>query len=117
MNQMNINEHVFASCDSLCFVAGKMAFIACKYAFLAVGYITNAVAIPKKWFIKVHLVHRGVVLEQLFHSLMNLMNFDELTGCLWLSFVMNEKKRFDWKPIARTSNSLKFIKFIKKEEC
>ncbi|MFZ5856748.1 MAG: hypothetical protein ACOYZ6_07955 [Chloroflexota bacterium] len=115
MNQMNINEHVFASCDSLCFVAGKMAFIARKCAFLAVGTITNVVAAPKKWFIEVHLVHRKAILEQLFHNLMNLMNFDVLTGCFRLSFGMKEKAGLGGKPMGGTPSSLKFIRFIGKE--
>lgn len=107
MNQMNINEHVFASCDSLCFVARKMAFIARKCAFWAVGCKTNVVAAPKKWFIEVHLVHRKAILEQLFHILMNLMNFDVLTGCFRLSFDMEEKAGFGLEANGRNA---KFIK-------
>lgn len=115
MNQMNINEHVFASCDSLCFVAGKTALIARKCAFWAVEYITNVVATPKKWFIKVHLVHRKAILERLFYILMNLMNFDELTYCFWLSFVMGQKSSLGGCLLGGSPSSLMFIRFIGKE--
>ncbi|RJP53592.1 MAG: hypothetical protein C4583_04200 [Anaerolineaceae bacterium] len=115
MNQMNINEHVFASCDSLCFVAGKMAFIARKCAFWAAGYKTNVVAAPKKWFIEVHLVHWKAILERLFYILMNLMNFDVLTGCFRLSFVMGLKEGLGGWSLGGTPSSSKFIWFIGKE--
>lgn len=115
MNWMNFNEPVSGVVDSLCFVAGETVFIACNSAFLARFDITNAIATPKKWFIKVHQVHRNGYLEQIFINLMNLMNFDELTYYLRLFFAMDKREGLSGSCKFGIPSTSKFIRFIVQE--
>lgn len=113
MNVMNINERVLGTGDSLCFVSGGSAVLGLERAHLACFYITSAIATPKKWFIKVHLVHRRSFLGWLSYKLMNLMNFNELACYLRLFFAMYLKRDDADRLIFSSASSSSFIRFIK----
>lgn len=113
MNLMNINERVFRTGESLCFVDDGWAVFGLEQPFWARFYITNATATTKKWFIKVHLVHRLIVIRNTRGKLMNLMNFNELTCYLRLSFVMYQKRKRVAGSSFQVPSSHKFIWFIK----
>lgn len=113
MNVMNINERVLGTGDSLCFVANKLVVSGLEQAHLACFYITNAFATPKKWFIKVHLVHRRSFSGRLSYKLMNLMNFNELACYLRLFFAMYLKRDDADRLIFSSASSSSFIRFIK----
>jgi hypothetical protein len=83
--------------------------------WLSAGFFTKQNLFCKNgvfWFIKVHQVHKSWLFRQIVYELMNLMNFDELVCCVWLSFAMCQKGNGVDELGTRYSSSSKFIKFI-----